>query len=187
MDAAVFVLMMGLLEGATGNTAPQRTACGLLMASDIRRVQSAAVKEIKPSSEQRRGLHFGQCVYATTDFAHSVSLTVITAKEHGGVGRYWQETFRETEGRREKNTSRDEEGEQEARRLAILGREALWTGDSRAGALYVLAPDAVLRISVGGVAHEEERIRRSRQLASAALRRLHAGAPTNTSVRRDLR
>lgn len=53
------------------------------------------------------------------------------------------------------------------------GDEAFWTGDARAGALYVLSADAVLRISVGGVSDEEERIRRSKVLARAALNRLH--------------
>ena len=187
MHSAAFVLALVLLQTATGSMPLPPAACGLLMASDIQRVQSVALKEVKTSKEQRRGLHFGQCVYATIDFTHSVSLTVITANERGGVETYWQETFRETEGRREKKTSRDEEDGQEARRLATLGREALWTGDSRAGALYVLVPDAVLRISVGGVADEQERIRRSRQLASAALRRLNRSAPPNNSVRRDLR
>ena len=52
------------------------------------------------------------------------------------------------------------------------GDEAFWTGDAHAGALYVLGAGTVVRISVGGVSDEEERIQRSKTLAQAALNRV---------------
>jgi hypothetical protein len=52
------------------------------------------------------------------------------------------------------------------------GEEAFWTGDPRTGSLYVLDGDVVLRVSVGGVADEAERLQRSLILAKAALERL---------------
>lgn len=172
MHSAVLVLAVGLLQ-ATKTIPPPPTACELLTATDVQGVQTVAVKEVKPSNELRHGLRFGQCVYATTDFAHSVSVALITADARRAVHAYWQETFRGRDGRREKKISQDEEDEQEARRIAGLGDEAFWTGDARAGALYVFSDAAILRISVGGVAEEAERIRRTRQLATTALRRMN--------------
>lgn len=165
------LLIAGTLQSGPG-TQPAR-ACALLSAVDIQRVQDATLKETKPSNEQRKGLQFGQCVYATTDFAHSVSVTLITADRRGAVQRYWEDIFRETEERQAENVPRAEKDEPPARRMSRLGTEAFWTGDARAGALYVLGERAMLRISVGGVADEAERIRRSRLLATAALRRLN--------------
>jgi hypothetical protein len=172
MSYLLVVLVWGLLQAMNGAARPAAGVCDLLTAGDIERVQSTTVKEVKTSNEQRRGMHFGQCVYATADFAHSVSLTLITAASRGAVETYWDATFRERDERPERKVSRDEEDEPEARRIAGLGTDAFWTGDARAGALYVRRADVMLRISVGGVADEEERILRSRQLAKAALRRV---------------
>ena len=164
-----FLLIAELLQPAPG--VPARGACGLLTAVDIQRVQAASVKEAKPLTEQRKGLRFAQCVYATTDFAHSVSVTLISASSRRAIETYWEDTFSEREERRETKASKEEE--LPPRRMPRLGNEAFWTGDARAGALYVLGDAAILRISVGGVADETERIRRSRLLATTALRRLN--------------
>ena len=180
MSYVLIVLAVGILQTVNGEVLPSRRACDLLTAAEIQSVQAATVKEVKPSNGQRKGLHYLQCVYATTDFAHSVSVTLITAPSRGTVKTYWADTFEKSEKRGEKKASRarEAEEEEEARRIPGLGNEAFWTGDARAGAIYVLSGDAILRISAGGVAEEHERIRRSRHLATIALRRL-------PSVRRD--
>ena len=174
MNYALTVLAVGILQTVEGDVLPSRRACELVTAAEIQSVQAATVKEVKPSNGQRKGLHYLQCVYATTDFAHSVSVTLITASSRGTVKTYWTDTFEKSEERREKKASRARESgeEEEARRIPGLGNEAFWTGDARAGAIYVFSGDAILRISAGGVAEEHERIRRSRQLATIALRRL---------------
>jgi hypothetical protein len=147
--------------GAVGQPASAgRDACGFLTAGEIQAVQGAAITERKGSETRRRALRFAQCVFAASDVVRSVSLTVITGTTDGGgqVRAYWDDTF----GARTK----------EVRPIPDAGEAAVWTGDARAGALYVLTDRAILRISVGGVTDEEERIRRSRALAHAALRRL---------------
>lgn len=175
MNYALTVLAVGILQTMEGDVLPSRRACELLTAAEIQSVQAATVKEVKPSNGQSKGLHYLQCVYATTDFAHSVSVTLITAPSRGTVKTYWTDTFEKSQERREKKASRARESEgEEGRRIPGLGNEAFWTGDARAGAIYVLSGDAILRISAGGVAEERERVRRSRQLATIALRRLSA-------------
>jgi hypothetical protein len=54
-----------------------------------------------------------------------------------------------------------------------VGDEAFWSGTRVAGALYVLRGNTFIRVSVGGIADERERIDKSRQIAIAALARLH--------------
>lgn len=151
-------------------------ACGLLAAEEILAVQGTAVSDRKGSAHARKGLRFAQCVFATTDFAHSVSLTMITA-DAGSAGAnpvraYWDDTFRERGETRRGKGGRTKEREPSPRPILKTGDQAYWTGGARSGALYVLSGEAVLRISVGGVSDESERIRRSQTLARAALSRL---------------
>jgi hypothetical protein len=160
------LLIAWLTAGAVLQPAPALSRvsdldpCVLLDAAEIRAVQGTTVKETKRSSESSKGRHFAQCFFVTDDFARSVSLTLIS----GDGRRYWAETFQ-----RPQTSSRKKDP---PRTVAGFGDEAFWTGDGRAGALYLLSGDRVLRISVGGVDNEEERIRRSRTLALAALGRL---------------
>ena len=161
----MIALLIGLLAaGAVEQAAPAAPdgrgvdACALLTPGEIRGVQGVDVKETKRSEETSRGRHVAQCFFATTDFVRSVNLTLVSDGK-----RYWAETFQRSGPAGRKNPPRP---------IAGIGHEALWTGDQRAGALYLLIGDRVLRISVGGVVDEEERIRRSRALALAAVDRL---------------
>ena len=154
---------------------PTRDACALLGAEDIRTIQGAALTELKRSSETARGLQFAQCFFATKDFAHSISLTVTSGGTPADVRDYWQGTFHRrrtadaTPAARARSASRKKDP---PRPIRGTGEEAFWTGDARAGALYVLRGDTVLRISVGGVADQDERLRRTMALATLALKRL---------------
>jgi hypothetical protein len=161
----VVALLIGLLAaGAVEQAAPAasgagpRDACALLTPGEIRSVQGTEVKTTKRSEESSRGLHVAQCFFETTDFARSVNVTLVSDGK-----RYWTETFQRSPRAGRKNPPRP---------IAGAGDEALWTGDRRTGALYLLSGERVLRISVGGVADEEERIRRSKALALAAVDRL---------------
>ena len=113
------------------------------------------------------GLHAAQCVFTASEFAKSISLTVMT-----GDGRtYWDATFHKPVEAPAAASARPKK-KSPARPIAGAGEEAFWTGDDRAGSLYVLARGTILRISVGGVTDEGERIRRSLVLAGYALQRL---------------
>lgn len=166
-----------LVAGAALHAAPaqpaaaNRDVCALLGAEDIRAIQGVALKERKKSGESVRGLEFAQCFFAATDFSRSVSLTLISGKTRDGARGYWQETFH----KRPKNTAAAPGSGRKKpppRSIEGTGDEAFWTGDARAGVLYVLNGDAVLRISVGGVPDEDERLSRSTALLRVALKRL---------------
>ena len=154
---------------------PRRDVCELIEPGEIRAVQDVPVKELKASEQNVRGLHFAQCVFATTDFARSVSLTLIrgTAASSGATARgYWADTFHPRQKAIAGTPARPPKKKEPPRPIPGAGDEAFWTGDARAGALYVLSDEVVLRISVGGVSDEEERIRRSEALVRAAVNRL---------------
>lgn len=158
--AAAAVLQAAGVDGRRGDV------CDLLAAAELRAVQGVAVQGRKASAVSREGLRILHCVFAAVDPARSVSLTVIAGDARGraaAVREYWGRTFRPRR-------------ENPARPLTGVGDEAFWTGDGRVGVLYVRSRGVVLRISVGGVRDEPERIRRSRAVARAALARLR-GSP----------
>ena len=161
------VLMVTIAAGAAGAApAAGPSACDLISPEEIRAVQNVPLKERKASEHQSKGLGFAQCVYATTDFVHSVSLSVITGKGAQGARGYWDRTFHpKTPKTSSKKPPRAVPGDWE---------EAFWSGEARAGALYILSNNVVLRVSVGGVADEDERLRRTKSLVEAALRRLRS-------------
>lgn len=144
-----------------------RDVCSLLQDDEIRAVQRVPMTQRKPSEQVSRGLRVAQCFFATTDFSHSISLSVITGDGDAAVRAFWDRTFH-------RDAREAEEQDEPPRRIDWPGAEAFWTGDMRTGSLYVLSGGAVVRISVGGVSDEAERIRRSRTLVEAALRRLRA-------------
>jgi hypothetical protein len=164
------LLIASLAAGAALQATPApppagaRNVCDLLAAEEIRTVQNAALTERKTTEHTRSGLRFAQCVFATSDFVRSVSLSVITGNGERGARGYWEDTFH--------TKHKEADSKNAPRPVSGVGDEAFWTGDARAGALYVLSGDVVLRVSVGGVTDEEERIRRSKALLQAALRRL---------------
>lgn len=176
MHGVLIAILLTVQTAPAPDGARGRGACQLLTAEEIHAVQGVALKERKPSGEKGRDLTFEQCFFASADFAHSVSLTVITgnAPTRAAARAFWQKTFdepRET-GRVQQALKDERERENAARRIAGLGEQAFWTGDTRTGALYVRSGSAVLRISVGGVADQNERLRRSTALATLALKRL---------------
>ena len=172
MTTMLLIGILGhLLGGGAAWPAAPPDACALLSADDVRSVQQTTVKERKPSVHTARGLRYEQCVFAAADFAHSVSLTLISGDAEG-TRAFWSTTFHPQ--RTEAALARATRKKDLPRQVAGLGDDAFWTGDSRTGALYVLSGDRVLRISVGGASEEAERLRRSQALADAALRRLAA-------------
>jgi hypothetical protein len=170
-------LLLGpvLLASAAWHAAPAADACQLLTADEIRGVQQSPLKERKGAVNQSRGLRYEQCVFATDDFVQSVSLTVISGSGEA-TREYWTAAFRpqRTEAALAKATRKKDL----PRHVSDLGDDAFWTGDTRAGALYVLTGDRVLRVSIGGASDPEDRLRRTHALAKAALARLDAPPPT---------
>ena len=124
-----------------------------------------------------------QCFFGMAGSAKSVSLAVARANPAGNSKltprAFWHKQFHpeEREERKEEKTRAGQAGEREeempkARPITGLGEEAYWVGNPILGALYVLQGDMFLRISVGGIRQEPERIEKSKALARAALKRL---------------
>ena len=88
---------------------------------------------------------------------------------------FWREQFhgRDEHASERKGETREQEGETEARPIGGVGDEAFWSCTRVAGALYVLRGNTFIRVSVGRINDENERIEKSRRLAVTALARLH--------------
>lgn len=171
-SALLMAFVAGAAQAAPAAAAPG--ACEVLTFDEIREVQKVAVKDTKPSGRRTPEARYDSCVFATDDFSHSVSVTVITSDgSPQAVADFWKRTFAKEQQEKPRSAAkaRTREPDPPLRRVSGLGSDAVWTGDSKAGSLYVLTSDAVLRISVGGVADSMERLRRSRVLAEAALAR----------------
>jgi hypothetical protein len=161
--------------------------CSLLTSAEIEAVLGEAAKQTKSSTQPGGGLLMSQCFFGMADSAKSVSLAVATANPADNSKltprAFWRNQFHpgdQQEEKKEKSragkTGDRSEAEREeelrkARSIAGLGEEAYWVGNPILGALYVLQGDKFLRISVGGIRQEPERIEKSKALAQAALKR----------------
>jgi hypothetical protein len=146
-------------------------ACALLTNAEIERIAGAPIVARQPTSEPAGGLLMSQCFFGSSS-SRSVSLAVagdapgrrapLTPRE------YWRRQFHP----RERRAEREGERESEARAIGRVGDEAYWAGSRIAGALYVLRGNVFLRISIGGIRDDAERIEKSKALALVALKRL---------------
>jgi hypothetical protein len=152
---------------------PKIDTCALLSDADVRAAVGEDVRSRTPATQPAGGLLMNQCVFATSG-ARSVSLAV-TNSVVSGTSRvtpreFWKRQFHE---------AREGGGEHEsgARRIRGVGEEAYWSGTRIAGALYVLKGDTFIRVSVGGIKTEPERVAKSKALATAALARIGDSPP----------
>lgn len=161
--------------------------CNLLTNAEIQAALGEAAKQTKSSTQPGGGLLMSQCFFGMAGSAKSVSLAVARANPADNSKltprAFWLKQFhpekqqhKEKEvhaGKAEDRTESEREEElRQARAITGLGEEAYWVGNPILGALYVLQGDMFLRISVGGIRQEPERIEKSKALARAALKRL---------------
>jgi hypothetical protein len=166
--------------GAAASAVPD--ACSLLKPADIAAVQEAKLVEAKNSAGREGGAAVAQCFFLTEPAVRSISLRWVTAPRDGDADAArarWRAVFHgEREDAEERDREHGEGGkereEEEHPPLPVkgLGEEAFWTGGPASGALYVLAGETFLRISIGGVSDPTLRIEKTKKLATAALRRL---------------
>lgn len=158
-----------LIHGSADGADP----CTLISVEEMGDVQQTTVTDRKPTTERAKSLRIEHCYFASSAPARAVSLSVIRADADApsAARDYWMRTFHPAP-KPVVATPRPPRKKDPARPIDDVGEEAFWIGDQRAGTLYVWSHGVVLRISVGGVADPEERIRRSRTLAVAALKRL---------------
>jgi len=147
-------------------------ACALLSDADIHAALGEDVRARTPATQPAGSLLMAQCYFGAAS-ARSVSLSVAARAASGPPSltprEYWRRQFHADDRRRKK---RDAGGEGGARPIAGIGDEAYWSGNRIAGALYVLSGETFIRVSVGGLTAEQERIGTSKRLAQAAMARL---------------
>jgi hypothetical protein len=158
-----------------GATPEQLDACALIEKSEIASVLGAPVQSTKPSSHLNGALAISQCYYTVTSADSSknlsIHLEVIQADPRSGrpnaANDYWETSFH---GER----AGDEEEKESGKPIAIsgIGEAAFWTGNSRAGAVYVLNKRKVVRISLGGSDDPKTKIKKSKTLVANVLKRL---------------
>ncbi|MGB7926243.1 MAG: hypothetical protein WCF57_23585 [Pyrinomonadaceae bacterium] len=176
------------VKAETGAAKVQTDACSLITKSEIEAVQGEPVKETKGSNHASGSFAVSRCFYTLASFNKSVSLEVTlpnTAKTNQpGPKEFWESTFHKKEAKEEREKEEDkeragkgereeeEEGGGEARPVPGVGDEAFWSGNRKAGALYVLKNNAFIRISIGGSGDESAKIDKSKALAQKAIGRL---------------
>lgn len=146
--------------------AVQLDVCKLLDAKTIAAVQGAPPASVKATDHKLGELLAQQCFYALPDVSRSVSLEVTTGPQ-AALAERW-----ETVRGEKKEAGEEEEGANPPKPVKGVGRGAVWSGNEKAGALYVRAPQAIVRVSVGGPANEAAKIAASTKLSKAALKSL---------------
>jgi len=136
------------------------SACALLTAAEIARVQGEAPAESKASASESADLLVERCFYSLPTFARSISLEVTRGK---GARAFWARSFHEEHEDRELPPPEKVRG---------VGEEAFWTGDPRLGGLYLLKKGAIVRLSIGGNQTKADKLRKLKQLARPILKRL---------------
>ena len=143
-------------------------ACSLLTSEEIQAVQGEPLKETKPIKRTDRGLAMSECFFSLPTLTNSISLGVGQRGE-GPSARtpveFWSDTFGD-----EAKAHAAKSGP--PKKVEGIGDVAFWTGDDRMGALYVLAGDRMVRISVGGPGDQGAKIEKCKRLAEAVLNRL---------------
>jgi hypothetical protein len=152
-------------------------ACSLLTPAEIHAVLGETMTDPKPNTQAAGGLLLFQCVFGAAS-KQSISVAVAGpaagSPTTGGARvtprEFWRRQFHPSA--RDAHEEREAEEDNRPRAIAGIGDEAYWAGNRIAGALYVLYRDTFVRISIGGIPDERERIEKSKRLARAAIRRL---------------
>jgi len=168
---------------------PRIAPCSLITNEEVGAIQGATITDAKNSAGVSGGMLMSRCYYSSKEPNMSVSLAVIEHNPQDASApdakSYWAESFRRSTGdesdeekpgeRKEKRGGAErEENEKRVppKKVDGIGEETYWSGNRFGGALYVLAKDAIVRISVGGPDNEQIKIDKSKALALKALERL---------------
>ena len=168
---------------------PRIAACSLITNEEVGAIQHATITDAKNSAGPSAGMLMSQCYYNSKEPNMSVSLAVIEHNPQDAsppdAKTFWAERLRRFTGDASDEEQSDEQSEKHGgaereekenrvppKKVDGIGEEAFWSGNRFGGALYVLAKDAIVRISVGGPDNEQTKIDKSKALALKALERL---------------
>jgi hypothetical protein len=141
-------------------------ACALVASSEVEAVQGGRVAAARAARVVRGPLTVAQCHYAVTaPDRPGQNLGVLVEVRSGApaeLAAEWEKLGAKKENKRSERP-RPVEG---------VGRGAYWVGSDRLGALYVLGPDRIVYVSLGGPGEVGDKIEKSKRLALRALARL---------------
>jgi hypothetical protein len=170
--------------GKSAKAAAHPNVCALLTGAEIRAVQGETVEGTKPSEQANGGMPLAECLFRTTTPAKSVSVAMAVPGKQSPRD-FWRKQFHASaatakpahaethpEKDQKKEGTEEDEGSTRPRAIPRVGDEAFWVGGPISGALYVLRGNKFIRISVGGVRDESERIKKSVALAQSAVKRM---------------
>lgn len=162
--------MIALLLAAAAAFDP----CTLLTSADIEAVQKQPPKETKASDRPAGDLVAHQCFYTLPNFAQSVAIELRKPVDKAPKNAVREEWNRVTGKERKEEGKQEEEEEQASKPLVVkgVGRGAVWSGNAKVGALYVLVKGAIVRVSVGGAADQAGKIKACTALAKRILAHL---------------
>lgn len=135
-------------------------------------MQGESLKDASRSDRENPEFVVSQCYYLLPTAANSVVVSVTTPKDQGkNPKEFWQRTFED------KSDARGDEGDTEEasarpEKVSGIGVDAYWERSGVGGALYVLASNAIFRISVGGASDPKAKLNKSKTLAQKVLARL---------------
>jgi hypothetical protein len=153
-------------------------ACALIQKSEIASVQGFQVQSTVPSNRTSGDIDISQCYYTVTSADGTKNLSVHLevmqtdpkSSSPNAVKSYWEEAFGEKG--KSKGGEREEERGSPPQRVAGVGEEAFWIGNNRAGAVYALKRDKLVRVSVGGPDDQKTKLEKSKKLVTDVLKRL---------------
>ena len=179
--AVVISCALLLAMGATAQS-KQEDVCRLLTASVIQKAQGSAPVTTRATATDTGKLKSEQCFFELTPFAQSISLQVISPSRtrQVDVREFWNGRFHRLdndagEAEEEENLGRAEaEAEHQTPPVPLkgVGDEAYWVDTGRDGALYALAGENIVRISLGGNFSRDKKIEKASLLANSAIARL---------------
>lgn len=188
-------------DSSTQPAATGIDACSLIQNKEVAKVQGGAIKEAKSNLRNDGQYLMSQCFYTAEEFVRSVSLTVFQpnpADPSKQPKEYFAEKFRDAgkkskeerekererekakehkdKGKEQEQEARGEEEEEEggeAEPISGLGDQAFWVKTGPTASLYVLKKNQFLILSLGGGDAEPVKLRKTKELAKQALKRLN--------------
>ena len=142
--------------------------CSLVTTDEVEEVQESPVTEARAMGRPDGDFFISQCIYTAEDASRSVVLSVSETNPARRAILSPRDAFHHTLSRHAKQQAQGEKDFVPPRKLEGLADDAYWMG----GAVYALAKDRLLRMSVGGPFPDETKMEKSRSLAASALSRL---------------
>jgi hypothetical protein len=153
-------------------------ACSVLPNEDFSAVQGEKLIDAKGSQRREGGLAVSQCFLLAPTYSKSVSLVISRASKDGVtsfvIKEKWDDIFHQESADRDRDEEDEKDAVGEPIKVRGIGDEAYWTGNARGGALYVLAKNSIIRLSLGGSDAQNQRIEKAKRLAKNIVKRLSA-------------